>query len=239
MNNIATKHTLVRCSMALFLLLGWHQAQSCEISQDESGRTIFKDCFKRDDPPTLKMPNLQIKSASIFASPGGPDLFFSFEIINSGQVDSDRVLFYPGYYINGRNSGFNIESTFYVVSEDNSFNYVYDYSLSQWMPFSKTKHRLNNLAAGDTKLYRSQGQYSLWGRDMTYKVGLSIEVDKPQSSYIRSLAHGEIVESNEFDNSSSIECLVYGNNLSELSELLPIKHFHINNDLNLPLINPC
>lgn len=247
MNIQPSKSAFINGSLLLLLSLYWSQAQSCEILQDDSGRTIYKDCFLFDDQPKLKMPNLQVKSASISIYPGSATgLDIGFEIINSGQADSNFGAFYSMYSLNGSNYGeFNIESTVYAVSEDHSFNMHYDNDLQQWMPYTQTTHRILKLAAGATRPFyygtASSPRFFLKDRSLTYKVGMVIKVDEPNvtGTSTRGVPHGEVVESDESDNNRTVECLVYGNNLSDLSEIWHIEHFHINNDLELPLVSPC
>lgn len=252
MNNL--KYGFINGSLLFLLSLFWNQAQSCEISQDDSGRTIYTDCFLFEDQPQLKMPNLQVKSASISIALGptgygDTGLDIGFEIINSGQADSDRGSFYTGYSYNGGNTmngGFDVKTVVYAVSEDHSFNMHFDADQQQFVPYSQETHRVNKLVAGDSKYYyfgtaAGLPRFFLRDRNVTYKVGLLIKVDEPHVTGVstRGVPHGEIVESDESDNNRTVECLVYGYNISDLSEILHIEHFHINNDLELPLIVPC
>ncbi len=121
----------------------------------------------------------------------------------------------------------------------------YDNYTQQWMPYSQQTHRINKLAAADTQAFyfgnSLSPRYFLHDRNMTYKLGLLIKVDEPNqaSASTRGQSHGEVIESNESNNTRSVECLLYGENIKDLSEILPIRHFHINNDLELPLIGHC
>lgn len=232
-------------SITFLLLLGWHQAQGCEITQNNLGMTIFTDCYKINEQPQIKLPNLRLKSTSINLAPGGGTAFdVGFVIENSGQQDSDRGLYYSGYS-NSLNPGFYIDSVVYAVSEDHSVNMHWDNDTLQWMPYTQTRARISRLAAGSTRTFQfgspSFPRFFLYNRDLTYKIGLAIIVDDPHafSTTTASVPHGEVVESDESDNNLTYECLVYGYNISDLSEILHVEHFHINNDLNLPLIGPC
>ncbi len=246
MNTYTKKQAMIKLSITFLLLIGWHQAQSCEITQNSLGMTVYIDCFKIDDQPKIKMPNLRVKSTSIqIAAGGGTGFEVGFEIENSGQQDSDRGLYYSGYSLNSYNPGFYVDTAVYAVSEDHSVNMHYDNDTSQWMPYTKTRTRINKLAAGSTWSYffgsSASPRFFLYDRNLTYKIGLAIIVDDPHafSSTTSGVSHGEVIESNESDNNLTYECLVYGYNISDLSEILSIKHFHINNDLNLPLVGPC
>ena len=247
MIKITTKNILAQISLALFLLflfLGWQQAQSCEITKSKFGKYMFNDCYILDDQPKVKMPNLRVSDSSLRIVPGGgTGLDVWFEIINSGQADSDWNASFAGLF---NNTGeFNIKYTVYAVSEDIRLNRIYDVDLSQWVSSSQTRTREHKLIAGATKLFRfgttTSPRFSLMDRDQTYKLGLSIVIDQPSSfpGSIRKLLHGEIIESNESDNRFSLECLVYSENIGSLSEIFDVKHFHVNYDLKLPLIDHC
>lgn len=244
MIRITRRNIFAQYGLALFLLLGWQQTQSCEFTADNLGNYMFNDCFSHDEQPKVKMPNLRVSAAAIrVASGGGTGLDVWFEIINSGQADSDWNLSFPGFF--NSNGEFNIKHTLYVVSENNSLNRHFDADLSQWVSYSQTSSRENKFLAGATKLFTlsSTGspRFFLMDRNQTYKIGLSIIIDDPSrlSGTISEALHGEIIESHESDNYYSSECLVYGYDIADQSEILQIKHFHIDHDLNLPLVGRC
>jgi hypothetical protein len=242
------KMAVINSILVLLLSLSWVQVQGCEITQDEYGRYIFRDCYLKKDQPKIKMADLEVASATISLAAGsGTGFYIDYTITNTGSADTDSgLIFNSGYSIGGGTSkGFDVESTVYVVSEDLSLNLHYDEVTAQWMPYTQQDHRITRLAAADRQSF-SYGRpglprFYLHDRNMTYKIGLTIKVDEPQTrtGSTRGMTHGEIVESDEFNNNRSIECLVYGNNISDLSEILSVRHFHINNDLNLPMISPC
>lgn len=246
MNTNTHKNISKKISVTFLLLFGWHSAQGCDITQNSLGNTIFDYCLVRENQHKLKMPNLRVKSTYISIVPGGgTGLEIGFEIENSGQLDSDKGYYYSGYSLNGHDPGFNFKSTVYIVSEGHSNNIHYDTHTAQWMPYSQTTQRINKLAAGNTEQFHfgttGSPQFFLRDRDFTYKIGIVIQIDEPQliSTSTKGVAHGEVVESNEQDNDLNLECLVYGYNISDLSEILQVESFHINNDLNLPLVGPC
>lgn len=241
----------LRYSLIVVILISWQQAQGCELSENQFGRTVYKDCFLFKDQPQLKKPNLHIKSASIsVAAGGGTGLGMSFEVSNNGQLDTDSSLFQLIHSFVPNNGEFDIETVAYVMSEDLMNNFHFDERLYQYVPLSHDKQRSAKLAAHASRQISLSPDFAprffLRDREQTYKVGLVIKVDEEISLSGSSghgisgrVDHGEIIESDEFDNSYSTECLVYANTLTDLSEILHITHFHVNSDLNLPLISPC
>lgn len=248
MKFMINKMSGIKSLLLLLICLSWLPAQACELAQDAYGRYISKDCYLKKDQVEMKMADLQVTSATISLAPGGGTGFYiDFTIGNTGTADTDSGLtFNSGFILGaGMSKGFNVESTVYVVSEDLSLNLHYDEDTAQLMTYSQQNHRLTRLSAGARQsfIYGSPGspRFHLYNRNMTYKIGLVIKVDEAQNtlSTTSGQSHGEIIESDEFNNDRSIECLVYGYNISDLSEILNIPHFHINNDLELPLISPC
>jgi hypothetical protein len=247
MKPIINKLTGINIILLLLISLNWIPVQGCEITQDDNGLYIFRDCYLRTEHLKMKMADLQVTGANIsIASGGGTGLFINFSVTNRGTAATDSgLVFKSGYSLYNMSKGFNVESTVYVVSEDHSFNMHYDNDIRQWMPYSQQTQRVSRLDVGDSQAisFGSPGnpRFYLHDRNLTYKVGVAIKVDEPQTSSgsTRGLTHGEIVESDESNNDLTLECLVYGSNISDLSEIFNVRHFHINNDLNLPMISPC
>ncbi len=246
--NSNTLYTIaVQLGLLAALALAQSSAVACTFTKDALGRIVYTDCTIQQNTPQLRMPNLRVNSAVIDpAAGGGTGFVVGFDIINAGQADTDKSLAITLHYLDGQPpDGFDIDTVVYVVSEDHRSNFHYDTATGQFMPYSPHSFRINRLAAGATHAFAFGDpfapQFFLQDRSQTYKIGLVVEIDEPAgaSSPLSSMQHGEIIESDESDNHYNLECLIYAEGLGDLTEIWEIAHFHVNNDLTLPLIPPC
>jgi hypothetical protein len=238
--NIFTKHYLFRVTMATLtgFILCMNAAQACRIIQidDELIVKISTDCTL-DHAPGSVLPNMRVENV-ILEGTNATGLFIQFSVANTSPTDSDKGISFGS----SNSTGFDVEAFINVTSEDGKSDYIYDYFAQQNLSSAHFMDRISSLGGYETKHYNlgsaTDYQYHLPDRDKSYKIELIVGVDSPKPSSISS-SYGDVLETNENDNSFRHECLILGKNVSDPSEILEIDVFHYENNKEMPVLPTC
>lgn len=237
MNRYKRRSFLLSVAAVFILNLRIDAAGACEVVLSEDGRELYVNCEMQDGSPdaTVPLPNLRIDNLDASVT-GKTSFIMGFDVTNDSAIDTNKT-FTPNF-------GFTVEAIIYVVSADLLQNYHYDETLGQFVVVTRFQDRISNLRAYASKPYdfgtAQSPRFRLPDRNQTYKIGIVVTVDPTGvNAPTRVPSHGEVLESNERDNSAALECLIYGNDIENISPLREIPHFHVNSDPDLPLLPPC